>query len=741
MLTQQNRIGRLTTPLGTDALCLVDLRAREALSELFDFQIVAVSESADVDFDALIGQPASVYVDADGSGERWYHGLITEGEWNEKVHDLSYYRLRLQPWCWLLTKTADCRIHHDKTVVQIIQDTFAGHGLSDYELVLTNDYPTLHYTVQYCETDWNFVCRLMEQHGIYYFFAHSESAHTLVLGDGYSAHASQGPALPIEFVPSDADALAAMRTPYVSRWSLHRKLRSGAFALNDYNHLTPNANQLANRRNAHDYANGQFEMFDWPGPHVKLDQGEDYSRFRAEAEEAQDHRRLAQGVAASLYPGVFAELTRHPREAENGEYFVVRMDSHLGPQLYRSDEAAPAEGGFEAAYEFQPWDLPFRAPFLTHKPRIPSMQTATVVGQEGEEIDCDDHGRILVHFFWDRHSDQSCRVRVNQVWGGQNWGAQVIPRIGMEVMVAYVDGDPDRPIVVGTVPNPQTLPVPYELPAKKTKMALRSKTNKASGFNELTFEDDNGVQNLFLHAEKDRTEKTRNNHTHRVDANSIQSVGANHSLQIANNMSHQVGGGVSQIIGLPPTSNSDVDAAPASLLNTDSGAGMAGGGASVAQMVAGMVGPGILNQLITQMHNTVTGVNKTEEIGVNSTLGVGKEFDTSVGETWKLSVGKAAQTKVGKTMTIDVGETFEITAGEKFSIKVGQTRFQMDKMGIVTVEGAISVLVIGGEGASQLTIGPGPILYVPVLVPGKAPPPPANCLKRMSDAAAPFVKM
>ena len=640
MLTQQNRIGRLTTPLGADVLCLVELHAREGLSELFDFDLVAVSEDADIDIDSLIGQPCAVQVDADGAGKRWFHGVLTEGEWNEQVNDLSYYRLRLQPWCWLLTKTSDCRIHHDKTVVQIIQDTFADHGLSDYKWLTTHDYPVLHYTVQYAETDWNFVCRLMEQHGLYYFFEHSEGGHILSLADGYPAHAAQGAARPIEFNSSEADALMAMRRPYVSRWSQHRKLRSGRFAITDYNHLTPNANQLAHRSNPHDYSNGRFEMFDWPGPHVNLDQGEAYVRFRAEAEETQDKRRLSTGVAASIYPGVLAALTRHPRGGENGEYIVVKMESRLGPQVYRASGAAPQEdGGFEAGYEFQPSSLQYRAPFLTPKPRIPSMQTATVVGADGEEIDCDDHGRILVHFFWDRHGDRSCRVRVNQVWGGQGWGAQVIPRIGMEVMVAYIDGDPDRPIVVGSVPNPQTLPTPYELPAKKTKMAWRSKTNKSSGFNEMTFEDDNGVQNVFMHAEKDRTEKTRNNHTHRVDANSLQSIGANHSLQIANNMSHQVGGGVSQIIGLPPAAVSALDTAPASLLNTDSGAGMAGGGASLAQTVAGMVGPGILNQFITQMHNSTTGVAKTETIGYANTLNVGQLMNVNVGDEHSLTVG------------------------------------------------------------------------------------------------------
>ena len=671
MLSQQNRIGRLTTPMGPDVLCLVEFQAREGLSRLFDFDVVAIAEDANLDTEALIGKPCAVEVDAGPAGGRWFHGLVTEGEWNEQVEEFSYFRLRLRPWCWLLTKTADCRIHHDKTVVEIIRDTFADHGFSDYKLVLTQSYPTLHYTVQYCEDDWSFVCRLMELHGIYYFFEHAADKHTLVLADAYAAHAAEKPARALQFNASGAQALGAMRKPYVSRWSPRRRLRSGRFEITDYNHLTPTASQLSARPNPHNYAHGHFEVFDWPGPHANREQGDAYVRVLTEAEEAQDGRRTAAGVAASVFPGVLVQLGEHPRAAENGEYLTVEMRSQLGPQEYRSRVAAP-DGGFTAEYEFQPSAKPFRAPLETPKPLVHSLQTATVVGQEGEEIDCDDHGRILVHFFWDRHGDKSCRVRVNQVWGGQNWGAQTIPRIGMEVLVAYIDGDPDRPIVVGTAPNPQTLTVPYELPVKKTKMALRSKSNKASGFNELTFEDENGVQNMFLHAEKDRTEKTRNNHTHRVDANSLQSIGANHSLQIANNMSHQVGGGVSQIIGLPPQAVPEVDAAAASLLNTDSGAGMAGGGASLAQTVAGMVGPGTLNQLITQFHNTTTGIAKVEDIGVSDTL------------------------SVGATKTVYVGKNYQIVVGDTFEIIVGKSRFFMDKDGNVSVIGVRHTHVASG---------------------------------------------
>ncbi len=671
MLDQTKRAARLRTPLGDKELALARFTALEGLSELFEIDIEALSPTADIDFDAALGQPCVITSEAPDAPERHHHGVLVHAEWVGMRHDLHIYKMTLRPWLWLLGKTSDCRIFHDKTVIDIVKATFADHGFSDYRVATTADYPTLPYTVQYRETDLAFVCRLMEQHGVYYFFEHEEGVHRLVLADGLASHQPAPGLATIPYVPVD-EAAERARRQHLWQWTSRRDFRSGQFAMNDYNHLLPNRRMAVERAGVDSYTRSNLEVYDHPGAYDAPDHGEFYARIELEAEQALDRRRDGVGEAVSLFPGALVALTDHPRGGENRDYLVVRTRHEFVTQDYRSNMAVapPAAPDW---IELLPTERPFRAPLATPKPLIHSLHTALVTGAEGEEIDCDDHGRILVHFYWDRHNDKSCRVRVSQVWGGQGWGGQVIPRIGMEVMVAFIDGAPDRPIVVGCVPNPQTLTVPYELPAKKTKMAWRSKTHKASGFNELTFEDDNGAQNLFMHAEKDHTQKTRNNHTHRVDANSIQSVGANHSLQIAANMSHQIGGSLSQIIGLPPASNAAVDAAPASLLNTDSGAGMAAGAASLASSVAGMVGPGILNQLITKMHNTVTGVAKTEEIGVSSVLNVGQTFNTSVGKKYRIEVG------------------------EELEIVVGKSRLVMDKDGNVTIQGVKHTHTASGQ--------------------------------------------
>jgi type VI secretion system secreted protein VgrG len=517
MLSQSQRAGKLTTPLGQNKLCLVEISGWEGLSELFEFSIVAASEDADVDVDALIGQPAHVELDCGDTGRRFFHGLIIEANWERAEFDLFYYRLVLRPWFWLLGKTTDCRIYHDKTTIDIIRETLSRRGFSDFRLATTQSYPNLHYTVQYRETDLNFLCRLMEQHGIYYFFEHTADRHTLVIADGPSSHTS-APGLEEAIFNPQLDDGVKLRQPTMFSWLQRRGLRSGKVQLTDYNHLKPSARMLADANGGERYKYSDLEVFDYPGPYAEQPDGERYARIRLEAEQALDKRRTAKGVAVAMFPGAKVNLTRYPRASENAAYLGVRVNSRFGVQGYRSQgSGAVGEGHYQADYEFQKLDIPFRAPIVTKRPLIHSLQTAIVTGQKGEEIDCDDHGRILVHFYWDRHDDKSCRLRVSQVWAGQNWGAQVIPRIGMEVMVAFIEGDPDRPIVVGTVPNPQKNRVPYELPANKTRMVWRSATHKGSGFNELSFDDANGAQDYFLHAEKDMRTVVRHNQSTQVD--------------------------------------------------------------------------------------------------------------------------------------------------------------------------------------------------------------------------------
>jgi type VI secretion system secreted protein VgrG len=665
MLDQARRIAKLTTPLGENALVLKRLVAHERMSELFSFEIEAVSEEADINFDKILGQDCCVSMEAFQAGERYFHGMLTHAEWVGTRNNLHVYKLTLRPRLWMLGKTSDSRIHHSKDVISIIRDTFEGHHFSGWRDRTTYQYPVLHYTVQYRETDLNFVMRLMEQHGIYFYHQHTENEHLMILCDSRSSHNRPKGFTDVPFIPLDENKQRT-RQQHLWSWNSVRDFRSGRVELNDYHHVTPNARLNAQFQGADQYRNSDMQVYEHPGVYTDQEHGELYARVRLEEEQSYDRRRQAEGAAVSLVPGGRITLTKHPRASENREYLIIGARQEFVAQDYRSGPQAelPESHG---VYEFIPSERSFHAPFITKKPLIHSLHTALVVGAEGAEIDPDNHGRILVSFPWDRHGDRSCRMRVSQVWGGKGWGAQTIPRVGMRALVAYEDGDPDRPICVGTAPDPVNNKVPYALPWNKTKMVLRSDTHKGPGYHELTFEDEAGKENFFTHAQKDHTQKTRNNHTHRVDANSIHSVGANHSQQIANNMSHQIGGGLSQIIGLPPAANAAVDAASAATLTSDSGAGMAAGAASLAESVAGAVGPGILNQLITLMHNTVTGVAKTETIGVASNLLVGETSHEKVGQTKKVVVGNEFILEVGKSKLIMRKDGTVIILGTNFN--------------------------------------------------------------------------
>lgn len=500
-LRQDPRVAILNTPFGKDVLVLVRFEASEGLGELFEFRIDALSKDEDVDFDKAIGRPCSVTYKLYGN-ERVFHGILVEAEWLGKNDtDFHGYRLVLRPWLWLLSRTSDCRIFEDQTAPDIIKTVFTDRGFSDFRDDLTENYPKLEYCVQYRETDLNFVLRLMEQHGIYYFFEHSGDKHMLVLADAESSHK---PIPGCSSVPYNAFGGSGHEDrENLSQWLHQRRFRTGKVEYNDYDYLQPTANLISDANGSAHYTRSQMERYDYPGKYKNRKDGEKYAKVCLESEQAVDERRHASGKAASLFPGGLVSLEKHPKGSENRKYLVVRSSHSISTEHYRSTDALEAEETYSGSYELQPSNRPFRSPITTSKPRIYGIQTAKVVGKEGEEIDVDEYGRIMLEFFWDRKKKQSCRVRVAEVWSGKKWGGQFIPRIGMEAVVEFLEGDPDRPLVVGTVYN-RDYKHPFELPANKTQSGLKSDSSKGSGgYNQVMFEDKKGSEEIELHAQKD----------------------------------------------------------------------------------------------------------------------------------------------------------------------------------------------------------------------------------------------
>jgi type VI secretion system secreted protein VgrG len=528
-LLQDERTGKLTTPLGDNVLALARLNADEGLHELFEFRIEAVSEQANIDFNAALGLGSTVKLTSHAGAERCFNGVMTEARWAGAQGDLYFYQIVLRPWLWFLTRTSDCRIFPNMSVTDIIKQVFTDRGFSDFRDATNSSPPTLEYCVQYRETDFNFVCRLMEEYGIYYFFEHSDGKHTLVLADGKSSHQPAPNLASVPFIPIAQGG--RQEDQYVENWSRDRRAQSGKFVLNDYDYNKPPKNLLADSEKPSGYSHDSMEMYDYPGDYDDRGEGSTLAKIKVEAAQSLDNRRASMGAAPSLFPGALVTLQRMPIAAENQEYLVTHCSHVLDAQSYRAGVAAGGRG-YSGNYELTPSDCQFRAPLVTRRPEIPGVQSALVVGKDGEEIDVDKLGRILVQFYWDRKKKPSRRVRVAQFWAGNTRGALFTPRIGDEVLVQYEEGDPDRPIVVGSVYN-GTNTVPATLPDNKTHSGILTKSSKnSSGYHMLLFDDTQGSERVKLRSQKDLMFKALNNEQRVILANQVEQVGGDETITV-----------------------------------------------------------------------------------------------------------------------------------------------------------------------------------------------------------------
>jgi type VI secretion system secreted protein VgrG len=695
IFAQAARMGRLATVLGQDVLVLQRFTGHESLSASFVWQVDCLAATPDIDFDALIGTHATVTL-VTLSGDRSFDGIVTEAQWLGAGENGIRYRLVLKPWFHLARLRRNQRIFHNKTVVQILTELLGAYAATGkMQPSLTADYPVLEYTVQFRESDHDFACRLMERFGITYHFQHVAGDHTMVLTDASASHASIG-ARP--FHPVDGHHQAD--GTHFWDWRPARRMTTGAIRLTDYNFKTPNAAMEVDQTGDASYAEGQIESFDWPGDYLDQGRGRVVARLRTTAERGQDRRYEAVGDVAELGAGMRVTLGGDAVPGTGGDYLCLTATHSYTSDSYGSGAAEGDGYAYSGRYLLLPATAPMLPELKTPRADVKGPQTAVVVG-EGE-IDCDEYGRILVRFHWDLAAAHSMRCRVSQSWAGNGWGGMVIPRIGMEVVVEFLDGDPDQPLVTGCVYNGRQAR-PYELPAHKTKSVLRSDSHKSSGHNEISFEDATGAEVMFFHAQKDMTTHVLNNRAARVDRSSVDSVGKNklvstgknHQETIGGSMNRTVGGGLGGLFGalgaVAAAGGQDALAGSEAVGNKAiSGfvASLAAAGAAV-EMAAGSARAGFDG---AGNHTRVGGAEQASHaMGIagllSSVMPLSGVMTTVVEKFRSDTIGLARTEQIGAYKNTSVGHTMTVHVGKEFIINVGKSKFVMDSDGNVTIIG------------------------------------------------------
>ncbi len=522
-LTQESRIGSFQSALGEDKLVIGKFRGTEGLSELFEYRMVVYGEDQDVDFDKILGTKCNLSIRSNHEGiKRDFNGVLVKAQWHGREDELSSFQLVLRPWLWLLSRTTNCRIFTEKTLPEILQEVFSAHSFATFEPRLKGDYATLEYCVQYRESDFDFVSRLMEEYGIYYFFEHTENDHTLILADSPSVHKPKLAGAKLAYYGTDLRSIR--KEDSLNGWSVGRSFRSGKVMLNDYDYKKPTADLLSENEAHAKYANSDLQIYDYPGRFVEKSDGKFLAKVMLEAEQSKDWRVRAEGDAVTCTPGTLIKLDKHSETGENKEYLTLRA-SHVFQSNGYLSRAEMHQESYSGKYEFQPSETQYRSASVTPKPIINGPQTAVVASE------VDDQCRIKVTFYWDRDKQQSRYVRIAHGWSGKRWGDIKIPRIGMEVIVEFLEGDPDKPLITGTVYNADN-ETPYLLPEDKSISGVKSQTIDGSGYNELILDDRNGSELIRMHAQKDMEALIENNEKREIKNNVDVEIGRNRKEDI-----------------------------------------------------------------------------------------------------------------------------------------------------------------------------------------------------------------
>ena len=551
METQDNNIISISTPLGKDVLYLTRFSAQETMSQLFSISASTYTIGQQISLDSLIGQEVCITLKSDDVSliplpDRYYHGIVSHIECSgSRVtaagdnEDFFDYYLTIQPTAAFMKKRSNCRIYQNQSVIEIITDLFGQHGVI-FKDNTTASYPKYEYCVQYQETDLDFVTRLLQLEGIFYYFEHTESGHTLIIADATSAYSKCEEGT----VKCYSGSLSVS---HVASWQSGLTMVNGAFSQKGYDFKQPKKFPSGENSVATMPSQDIYEIYDYVGASEFNNRAKAIADIRLEALQRDKYKFTGQGDCRSFCVGKTFTFSAHEDSRYIGQSFVITSIRSQGNQPNQTGASQSSGDNYRNSFECVSASTPYRPSTLRSKPLINGVQTAIVTGDPGDEILVDNYGRVKVQFHWDREgqndSKSSCWIRVSQNWAGNKWGAFFFPRVGQEVLVEFLNGDPDQPIISGAVYNADLMP-PYTLPGKKTQSGIKSRSTKggaSSNFNELRFEDEKGKELLFFQAEKDHQLNVKNDQTDTIGNNRRTTIGNDNAVNIGNNQTVDVG--------------------------------------------------------------------------------------------------------------------------------------------------------------------------------------------------------
>jgi len=666
-IVQTGRMLKITTPLGADKVLVRSFGGHEEMSRLFSFSIELVSTDGTIKAQSIVGQNVTLSVlQSDGSTERYFNGIVSRFTMLPGSGRLFRYSAEIVPWFWFLTRTKNCRIFQNMSVLDVAKKLFQEFGFTDFEDKTTGTHNPWIYCVQYRETAFDFISRMWEKEGIYYFFEHDDGKHTLIIADSKNAHEPCPYQSTVRMEPGTGPG-TLLTEDVIKEWEHHYEFRPGKWTQTDYNFETPATSLLTTSPTiiSLNQSPAPYEVFDYPGEYLTVGDGDPLTKTHMEEEEAVFSVASGQSSARSFTSGYKWTLTYHDQASENTDYVLISVD-HYAHQGALFAEFEDQIASYWNTFTCLPYSVQFRPARITPHQIVHGSQTAVVVGPSGEEIYVDEYGRVKVQFFWDRlgkkDENSSCWIRVSQPWAGKAWGSIWTPRIGQEVVVDFLEGDPNQPLITGRVYNAMQV-VPYTLPDNKTQSGFKSRSSlngTPDDYNEIRFEDKKGQEDFVMWAQKDYHRTVENDDTTLVMHDRMKTINHDETTKVGHDRTEQVGNNEKITIGNDRT------------------------------------------EQVGNNENITINASRTETVQQNEQITIGQNRTENVGQQEQITIGQQRQVNVGMEDQLTVGTELQVQAGVQISLQAGASSIMMNDAQISLTSPMIQ---ISGSGMVQITGG------------------------------------